>query len=556
MSLNAFDQILGELKTLKAPGISGSRIKKLTEISITQVQEESQIVQKLYINCKSAPGTHKLGYLYVVDSIVRAYTDHARRVNDSSDVEGTFASGVQKVQALIPEIMDDAMESILSDDQRDKVRKLVDIWEKAGTFNSQVIASIRTKHFQSTTPKSEPPKPNGDGGNILEALAALANQPSTSSAASSQPSTSSLPPVAQVTNPSDPNAVFQMLQKMHNQMPVSQPQERANYRERRDDFSSMRRPRSRSPNRRPHSMGNNSAGMGNSGGGFVERNEPGNAHFRPKPVNFDYSLPQGSIKVLSRTIFIGGVPPHMGQHELATILRPFAEVQSIILNSERKHAFVKVYSRPEAERVLSDFVQEAPLRTRWGVGFGPRDCCDYQNGVSIIPISRLTDADRRWAVEAEWGGTNGAPLQSNHVIEEPDIEIGSGVSSKAISRKMPTNSTRNGPKSNRDDYPRQNDNFPSFMGGNMQNNPLGQLFNNAPYQQSSSPPMGQHMSPPMGQHMSPQMGQQMPQMGQQMPQMGQQMSPPMQGQQPQGSQNMNTLFQNLASLMNNQQQPR
>lgn len=539
MSLNAFDQILGELQTLKPPGISGSRIKKLTEISITQVQEESQIVQKLYINCKSAPGTHKLGYLYVVDSIVRAYTDHARRLNQSSDDEGTFASGVQKVQALIPEIMDDAMESILSDDQREKVRKLVDIWEKAGTFNSQVIGSIRAKYFQSTTPKSDPPKPNGDGGNILEALAALANQPTSSSAASSQPSTSSLPPVAQVTNPSDPNAVFQMLQKMHNnQMPVGdqhqhQHQERVNYRERRDDYSNMRRPRSRSPNRRPHS-----SAMGNSGG-FGERNEPGTPHYRPKPVNFDYSLPQGSIKVFSRTIFIGGVPPHMGQHELATILRPFAEVQSIILNSERKHAFVKVYSRPEAERVLSDFVQEAPLRTRWGVGFGPRDCCDYQNGVSIIPISRLTEADRRWAVEAEWGGTNGAPLQSNHVIEEPDIEIGSGVSSKAISRKMPTNSTRNGPKSNRDDYSRQNDNFPSFMGGNMQNNPLGQLFNNAPYQQRSSPPMGQHMSPPMGH---------------QMPQMGQQMSPPQQNQQPQGSQNMNALFQNLASLMNNQQQ--
>ena len=89
-----------------------------------------------------------------------------------------------------------------------------------------------------------------------------------------------------------------------------------------------------------------------------------------------------------------------------------------------------------------------PLRTRWGVGFGPRDCCNYQHGISIIPIQRLTDADKTWVVNAQWGGTGGQPLLSGMVIDEPDIEIGAGISSKAMSKKMPTNSARNGPKSN------------------------------------------------------------------------------------------------------------
>lgn len=51
----------------------------------------------------------------------------------------------------------------------------------------------------------------------------------------------------------------------------------------------------------------------------------------------------------------------------------------------------------------------------------------------MIPISRLTDADRKWVLTAEYGGTGGVPLQEGMVIEEPDIEIGAGVSSKGKS---------------------------------------------------------------------------------------------------------------------------
>ena len=34
---------------------------------------------------------------------------------------------------------------------------------------------------------------------------------------------------------------------------------------------------------------------------------------------------------------------------------------------------------------------------------------------------------------AEFGGTGGKPIESGLVVEEPDIEIGAGVSSKGIS---------------------------------------------------------------------------------------------------------------------------
>lgn len=90
------------------------------------------------------------------------------------------------------------------------------------------------------------------------------------------------------------------------------------------------------------------------------------------------------------------------------------------------------------------------IQTRWGVGFGPRDCSDYSTGISVIPIHKLTDADRKWMLTAPYGGSGGRPIETGMCVEEPDIEIGAGVSSKAISRRMQTDKGgSNGPKSTR-----------------------------------------------------------------------------------------------------------
>jgi hypothetical protein len=44
----------------------------------------------------------------------------------------------------------------------------------------------------------------------------------------------------------------------------------------------------------------------------------------------------------------------------------------------------------------------------------------------------LTDADRKWMVNAEYGGTGGKAIVEFMCVEEPDIEIGAGVSSKGL----------------------------------------------------------------------------------------------------------------------------
>lgn len=599
-AVEQFESVLKELPTLKAPGVSGSRIKKLTDIAVKNVSEESKLITILYSNCKAAPSSHKLGTLYVVDSIVRIFIDEAKKQNqeiNSQAPEGTFASAVNKISELVESLIDDAMDLLINKSQTIKIGKLVDIWERAETFSPEIINRIRSKHFVSTTPPGTPPGTNkepvkqqpdansNDSGSILLALASLAKK---SNSNSSTPTTSSAVPVQAPQQPAGNNAndilsqlsamagnnaqppaptnvpqpaqsapneqyIFNMLQQMQNGGANVPPQAQPPRQQGQPDYgtgrrggrnddngvtSYSRRNRSRSPNRQGqnnrrerspprqqfqqpfpqipqqfptqqqapqhHQHQDGPGGLAATAALNGEMNLPGTAHYRPRNVGFDQALPQGSFKVLSRTLFIGGVPRNMDEKELASVLRPYAEVQSVILNSERKHAFVKVYSRREAEQVITSFNKDnaLPLRTRWGVGFGPRDCCNYQHGISIIPIQRLTDADRAWVVQAQWGGTGGQPLLSGMVIDEPDIEIGTGISSKAMSKKMPTNSARNGPKSNKpgepdEDYvkttliPQQNASMshgaqPDFTTLTQSSvNPLSGLFGN-----SNSPEQG------------------------------------------------------------------
>lgn len=172
----------------------------------------------------------------------------------------------------------------------------------------------------------------------------------------------------------------------------------------------------------------------------------------PKLIEWDYSIGQNNMKVLSRTLFVGGVTST--EPQLRALFNQFGLVQTCIVNTDKRHAFIKMISRQDAMQARDGMESyrsgEMQLRTRWGVGFGPRDCSDYQTGISIIPIERLTEADRKWMVTAEYGGTGGRTIESGMVVEEPDIEIGAGVSSKAISRRIATDTGgKRGPISSR-----------------------------------------------------------------------------------------------------------
>ena len=104
--------------------------------------------------------------------------------------------------------------------------------------------------------------------------------------------------------------------------------------------------------------------------------------------------------------------------------------------STRAEALTAKRRLEDAQNANEKEVVSVARQTKWGVGFGPRECCDYTSGESTIPIHKLTDADMKWMLTAEFGGTGGVKLEPGMVVEEPDIEIGAGVSSKAMSKRV------------------------------------------------------------------------------------------------------------------------
>lgn len=616
---------LQAMLNLKPPGVSGSRITSLTSLCVSNIQSESVLIQKIYTHFKKAPGTHKLGVLYVVDSVTRKWLEQAKaqaQAINSSAQDGTYAAGVHRVTELMPVLMNDILQTA-PEEQKEKIKKLLDIWEKGQTFPTLMIESFKEKlsapppQTTSTTPPGSPPPnlmaslqgksgppaglPAPNGSSILEALANIARQNTSMPPAPSAlpaptasynlpttglplPVSSALPqaqmpvsypptsqpvnvpslpfalpqmpgqnalPGAIPNNPSnapnpfpvalpgggatggglDPNVQQQILlikaladqgvpfdkipaliQGMGSggagavptpQPPVPTPQNPyaagqpawggplmqpgesrdRDYQDRtRSPPRYHGRSRSRSPDRgwgargSPRNgrdrmdHGRNSPNRGRHddrrGGDYRQRSPPGRRGRSPSPpqepqqgakwIEFDPNLPPGSIKVLSRTLFVGGVT--CSENELRNIFSRFGTVQTCIVNKDKRHAFVKMLTRKDAVTAKDGTEDtrnlEVPLRTRWGVGFGPRDCSDYSTGVSVIPIHKLTEADRKWMLTAPFGGSGGRPIEAGMCVEEPDIEIGAGVSSKAISRRMQTDKGgSNGPKStrNRDD---------------------------------------------------------------------------------------------------------
>ena len=76
------------------------------------------MIQKIYTHFKKTPGTHKLGVLYVVDSVTRQWVEAARKAGQpsgSAAPDGTFAAGVNRVTELLPVLMTDIINNAPND---------------------------------------------------------------------------------------------------------------------------------------------------------------------------------------------------------------------------------------------------------------------------------------------------------------------------------------------------------------------------------------------------------------------------------------------------------
>lgn len=70
-------------------------------------------------------------------------------------------------------------------------------------------------------------------------------------------------------------------------------------------------------------------------------------------------MPRDHIKVLSRTLFVGGAGGT--EDEIRSIFSRFGRVQTCIVNQDKRHAFVKMLTRPDAVSAKEgmDAIQDA-----------------------------------------------------------------------------------------------------------------------------------------------------------------------------------------------------
>lgn len=124
-ALAQFDKALESLLGTKAPGVSGSKVQELTKLAVQNVkvlytivleltvQDNAQFITHLYKHFRLSPGTHKLGVLYVVDSISRMYQEQARRhgqdISTTTD-DATFAGGLRHITSVLPSLLNDIIQ--------------------------------------------------------------------------------------------------------------------------------------------------------------------------------------------------------------------------------------------------------------------------------------------------------------------------------------------------------------------------------------------------------------------------------------------------------------
>ncbi|GAA5943553.1 Nrd1 complex RNA-binding subunit [Sporobolomyces koalae] len=172
MSLDVLD---GQIKAVIAKNkLSSSLVEQIVSLALDNIQNDTALITLVYRHHKKAHPNHKLTSLYLVDAIARGAKSRLKKQQQaertaaasttptddpppSTTEVGTDASFLKKLDGLLSKIVLDVWEHAPTE-HREKVRKVLDIWTKAGTFNSSTLARLGNKLLASTAVVN--PKPD------------------------------------------------------------------------------------------------------------------------------------------------------------------------------------------------------------------------------------------------------------------------------------------------------------------------------------------------------------------------------------------------------------
>ncbi|ODN81872.1 hypothetical protein L202_02223 [Cryptococcus amylolentus CBS 6039] len=150
--------------TVKAPRLSASKVTKLADLAQSLAPDAQQLITTFYkLNSSLPPASQaRVSSLYVFDAIVRACKGRPK--------EG--AEGLERARAKMLHKMEGVAESWVKGmtadgkggvwtEGKEKTRKIIDIWQKHGTFNQSCLDDLRIRLDTSTSTSKR--EENGTG---------------------------------------------------------------------------------------------------------------------------------------------------------------------------------------------------------------------------------------------------------------------------------------------------------------------------------------------------------------------------------------------------------
>ncbi|CAO3687139.1 unnamed protein product [Umbelopsis ramanniana] len=157
--------------------------------------------------------------------------------------------------------------------------------------------------------------------------------------------------------------------------------------------------------------------------------EPETRSFGSSMVFDDPSLPEGSIRVLTRTLFVGPLPDAMTKQQIRERFAEYGNVSSVVVHKTRNNlvnAFLKFDRRQALDHIKSTMntfpLDKLTVKVNWASGFGPKMYFNFELGEAIVPLSAYTDIEKGYLKTGYYGGFQGSPFRDRVTIEEPDVE--------------------------------------------------------------------------------------------------------------------------------------
>ncbi|GJJ76898.1 protein NRD1 [Entomortierella parvispora] len=140
---------------------SASKIERITKMAIKSAKHYKNIVyltEKFITRCVPE---YKLTGLYVLDSICRTSHSIKQKGSGGSLTGAEYVGRFEKnIEALFAEFC-----KVQEDKEKEKVKRVVEIWDRSSTFSTSVVENIRKTYFplletkKSTTPPPPPTPP-------------------------------------------------------------------------------------------------------------------------------------------------------------------------------------------------------------------------------------------------------------------------------------------------------------------------------------------------------------------------------------------------------------